>query len=166
MWNESLKLVLGRAANQAIFTCVEFRNSNKRIKLLNKDNFRPGNRKSPLNKLFEQFVKQRRHFLPDQCQKNQWDCTFFKTVIWKIAIEAEAYFCKRRVRKILKRGSRTEFENGQPRRALGPPPNQESGRHIQLFRERLSEKVCTRQSRKVIWDVINTSCSWHCSCRT
>ena len=27
---------------------------------------------------------------------------------------------------------------------------------IQLFRERLSEKMCTRQSRKVIWDVINT----------
>ena len=27
---------------------------------------------------------------------------------------------------------------------------------IQLFRERLSDKVCTRQSRKVIWDVINT----------
>ena len=28
--------------------------------------------------------------------------------------------------------------------------------HIQLFRERLSEKQCTRQSRKVIWDMINT----------
>ena len=27
---------------------------------------------------------------------------------------------------------------------------------IQLFRERLSEKRCTRQSRKVIWDMINT----------
>ena len=27
---------------------------------------------------------------------------------------------------------------------------------IQLFRERLSEKLCTRQSRKVIWDMINT----------
>ena len=27
---------------------------------------------------------------------------------------------------------------------------------IQLFRERLSEKMCTRQSRKVIWDMINT----------
>ena len=28
--------------------------------------------------------------------------------------------------------------------------------HIQLFRERLSQKLCTRQSRKVIWDMINT----------
>ena len=28
--------------------------------------------------------------------------------------------------------------------------------HIQLFRERLSEKMCTRQSRKGIWDMINT----------
>ena len=27
---------------------------------------------------------------------------------------------------------------------------------IQLFRERLSEKMCTRQSRKVISDMINT----------
>ena len=27
---------------------------------------------------------------------------------------------------------------------------------IQLFRERLLEKMCTRQSRKVIWDMINT----------
>ena len=27
---------------------------------------------------------------------------------------------------------------------------------IQLFRERLSEKMCTRQSRKVIWDMLNT----------
>ena len=29
-------------------------------------------------------------------------------------------------------------------------------RCIQLFRERLSEKKCRRQSRKVIWDMINT----------
>ena len=114
VWNWRLE---DRAANQAIFTYVEFGNSNKWIKLLNKDNFMPSNRKSPLNKFFEQFVKQRRHFLPGQCQKNQWDCTFLtSTVIWKIAIQVEAYFCKRRVRKILKRGSRTEFENGQPRR--------------------------------------------------
>ena len=28
--------------------------------------------------------------------------------------------------------------------------------NIQLFRERLSQKLCTRQSRKVIWDMINT----------
>ena len=28
--------------------------------------------------------------------------------------------------------------------------------YIQLFRERLSEKMCTRQSRKVIWDMIDT----------
>ena len=28
--------------------------------------------------------------------------------------------------------------------------------YIQLFRERLSEKMCTRQSRKVIWDMIST----------
>ena len=27
---------------------------------------------------------------------------------------------------------------------------------LQLFRERLSQKLCTRQSRKVIWDMINT----------
>ena len=27
--------------------------------------------------------------------------------------------------------------------------------HIQVFRERLSEKMCTRQSRKVIWDMID-----------
>ena len=35
---------------------------------------------------------------------------------------------------------------------------------IQLFRERLSEKIWTRQSRKVIW-IRSTRCSWHCSCR-
>ena len=28
--------------------------------------------------------------------------------------------------------------------------------HIQLFRERLSEKMCMRQSRKVICDMIDT----------
>ena len=28
--------------------------------------------------------------------------------------------------------------------------------YLQLFRERLSEKMCMRQSRKVIWDMINT----------
>ena len=28
--------------------------------------------------------------------------------------------------------------------------------YIQLFRERLSEEMRTRQSRKVIWDMINT----------
>ena len=28
--------------------------------------------------------------------------------------------------------------------------------YIQPFRERLSEKMCTRQSRKVIWDMFNT----------
>ena len=28
--------------------------------------------------------------------------------------------------------------------------------NIQLFLERLSEKLCMRQSRKVIWDMINT----------
>ena len=27
---------------------------------------------------------------------------------------------------------------------------------IQLFREKLSSKMCTRQTRKVIWDMINT----------
>ena len=37
---------------------------------------------------------------------------------------------------------------------------------IQLFRERLSEKMCTRQSRKVIWDMINTLFpTLLCSCR-
>ena len=30
------------------------------------------------------------------------------------------------------------------------------GSRIQLFRERLSEKMCTREPRKVIWDMINT----------
>ena len=30
------------------------------------------------------------------------------------------------------------------------------GSCIQLFRERLSEKMCTREPRKVIWDTINT----------
>ena len=35
------------------------------------------------------------------------------------------------------------------------PPHKCSWR-IQLFRERLSAKMCTRQSRKVIWDMINT----------
>ena len=29
-------------------------------------------------------------------------------------------------------------------------------RGIQLFRERLWQKLCTRQSRKVTWDMINT----------
>ena len=28
--------------------------------------------------------------------------------------------------------------------------------HIQLFRERLSKKLFTRHSQKVIWDMINT----------
>ena len=28
-------------------------------------------------------------------------------------------------------------------------------RFIQLFRKKLSEKLCARQSRKVIWDMIN-----------
>ena len=32
----------------------------------------------------------------------------------------------------------------------------DSCNHIQLFRERLSQKLCTRQSWKVIWDMINT----------
>jgi len=27
---------------------------------------------------------------------------------------------------------------------------------IQLFQKMLSEKICTRQSRKVMWDMINT----------
>ena len=145
VWNWRLE---DRAANQAIFTYVEFGNSNKWIKLLNKDNFRPSNRKSPLNKLFEQFVKQRRHFLPGQCQKNQWDCTFLtSTAIWKIAIQVEAYFCKRRVRKILNavRELNSRMVN-QEELKLEPSPNQESERHIQLFWERLSEKMSTRQS--------------------
>ena len=29
-------------------------------------------------------------------------------------------------------------------------------RRIQVFREMFSEKMCAQQSRKVIWDVINT----------
>ena len=29
-------------------------------------------------------------------------------------------------------------------------------RHLHTARERLSEKICTRQSRKVTWDMINT----------
>ena len=29
-------------------------------------------------------------------------------------------------------------------------------KYIQLFQERLSQKKCTRQFRKVIWDMINT----------
>ena len=29
-------------------------------------------------------------------------------------------------------------------------------RNFTVFRERSSEKLCTRQSRKVIWDMINT----------
>ena len=32
-----------------------------------------------------------------------------------------------------------------------------TGGSSKLFRERLSEKMCTRQSRKVIWDKINTA---------
>ena len=28
--------------------------------------------------------------------------------------------------------------------------------HVQLFRERLSENMCTPQSRKVMWDMLNT----------
>ena len=35
-------------------------------------------------------------------------------------------------------------------------PLQKCPWRIQLFRERLSAKMCTRQSRKVIWDMINT----------
>ena len=31
---------------------------------------------------------------------------------------------------------------------------------IQLFRERLSEKLCTRQSRKVIWDMPFFQCTF------
>ena len=36
---------------------------------------------------------------------------------------------------------------------------------IQLFRERLSARMCTRQSRKVIWDMISTLFGLHCSCQ-
>ena len=38
------------------------------------------------------------------------------------------------------------------------------GQCIQLFRESLSQKMCTRQNRKVIWDMIH--CYRDCSCRT
>ena len=38
--------------------------------------------------------------------------------------------------------------------------------NIQLFRERLSEKMCTRQPRKVIWNMINILFLTSCSCRT
>ena len=31
-----------------------------------------------------------------------------------------------------------------------------AGIYTAIFRERLSQKLCTRQSRKVIWDMINT----------
>ena len=41
---------------------------------------------------------------------------------------------------------------------------------IQLFLERLSENMCTRQSRKVIWDTINKLfllfLTLYCKCRT
>ena len=46
--------------------------------------------------------------------------------------------------------------------SLNPIPNSKSSNMksrrlcIQLLRERLSEKMCTRQSRKVLWDMINT----------
>jgi len=64
--------------------------------------FRSGNRKSPLNKLFEQFMKQI-HWA--SVKKPNSGTTPFLTstiTIWKIAIQVEAYFCKRRVGKILK----------------------------------------------------------------
>ena len=35
---------------------------------------------------------------------------------------------------------------------------------IQLFRERLSEKLCTRQSQRK-YGICAVHCSWHCSCR-
>ena len=58
------------------------------------------------------------------------------------------------------------FTHGAPLRALRARelrynglkekvPNQASS-NIQLFRERLSEQMWTRQPRKVIWDMINT----------
>ena len=34
--------------------------------------------------------------------------------------------------------------------------------YLQLFQERLSENMCTQQSRNGIWSI---NCSWHCSCR-
>ena len=34
------------------------------------------------------------------------------------------------------------------------------------FEKGRRKKMCTRQSRKVIWDIINTLFFWHCSCRT
>ena len=37
-----------------------------------------------------------------------------------------------------------------------PPPPPKFELCLQLFRERLLEKMCTRQSRKVIWDMIKT----------
>ena len=39
-------------------------------------------------------------------------------------------------------------------------------RFIQLFRERPSKKLCSRQSRKIIWDMINTLQFLYSSCRT
>ena len=44
--------------------------------------------------------------------------------------------------------------------------SEKSGKYIQLFRERLSEEMCTRQFRKIIWDMINTLFPDDCSCRT
>ena len=38
----------------------------------------------------------------------------------------------------------------------GPELAETFNLHIQLFWERLSEEMCTRQPRKVIWDMINT----------
>ena len=35
-----------------------------------------------------------------------------------------------------------------------------------LFRERLSQKMSSRQSQNVIWDIINTLFLTYCSCRT
>ena len=34
------------------------------------------------------------------------------------------------------------------------------------FEKGRRKKMCTRQSRKIIWDIINTLFFWHCSCRT
>ena len=63
------------------------------------------------------------------------------------------------MRRSLTRGVRAE-KLTDTQQTLPPPLGKRYTRlrciYIQLFQERLSEEMRTRQSRKVIWDMINT----------
>ena len=60
------------------------------------------------------------------------------------AVEAESFHLALFAKIPRLKKCKTKGSDGQP------------SMYIQLFRDRLSEKLCTRQCRKVIWDMIDT----------